>query len=56
VVDPDAEYVIVETRSNSLDGEALTRELFDPADQYFISYITRNDGICEAKTVYLQWN
>jgi hypothetical protein len=56
VVDPDAEYVIVETRSNSLDGEALTRELFDPADQCFISYITRNDGICEAKTVYLQWN
>lgn len=56
VIDPGAEYVIVETLSTSLDGEMLTREIFVPEDSYFTSYINRNDGICEAKSVNLQWD
>jgi hypothetical protein len=55
LISPEAEYVIVETLAASPGGEVLNREILNPDSAYFTSYVTRDDGICEARSVNLQW-
>ncbi len=54
-INPEAEYVIVETQSSSLDGDMINREILSKEEEYFTSYITGNNGICEGKAVSLVW-
>jgi len=51
----DTAYIIVKSKVDSPDGEITRLELFDRNDKHFTSYTTRDDGICESKSVTLLW-
>lgn len=54
-INPDVEYVILETCSVTDQGEIVQREILDSDNEYYSAYRDRGDGIYKVVSVKLIW-
>lgn len=54
-VQPDTQYIIVETAISGEQGEGISRELFDREDETLSAFYRREDGICLKKECAIEW-
>ncbi len=56
-VEPDTEYIVVETHTTGADrSETTMREMFQPGDDSLFAFYCRDDGICIKQYCGIKWN